>query len=65
MRTKQCVRQPITTPWRNFGIPVNATSYGENYIGSSAVPNANLLTTVWGYNVTDSQGNKGLYMGGL
>jgi hypothetical protein len=65
LRKRTCVSQPITRAWRDFGIPVNATSYGENYVGSSAVPNANLLTTAWGFNITDSQGNKAFYNGGM
>ena len=63
MRTRQCQVQPISRPWRNFAVPANATFFAENYIGSSAVPNANLLTSTWGFNVTDSQGNQGRYMG--
>ena len=51
-------------PFRDFGIPPNATFYGENYVGSSAVPGANLLTTVWGGNFTDPRGVAYQYMGG-
>lgn len=57
-KTKQCTKQALTRPWRDIGIPVNATSLGESYIGSSAVPNANLLTTIWGDKFTDEKGNK-------
>jgi hypothetical protein len=62
-RNKTCKNQPISRPWRDFAIPANASSYGESYIGSSAIPNANVLTTSWGYNFTDSQGNSGFYHG--
>lgn len=62
-KTKQCTKQTITRPWRNLGVPQNATSMGESYIGSSAVPNANILTTIWGANFTDTQGNKYRYLG--
>jgi len=46
-----------------LGIPTNSTSLGESYVGSSAVPNANVLTTIWRDEVTDSQGNKIVYLG--
>lgn len=62
-KNKTCTKTPIDRPWRNFGIPANATSLGESYLGSSAVPNANLLTTIWQDTETDSQGNKYEYMG--
>jgi hypothetical protein len=60
---KNCTTRQITRPWRDFGIPANATSYGEAYIGSSAVPNANVLATLWGANFTDPQGNQVYYSG--
>ncbi len=65
LKTKVCKKNPISRPWRNYGIPANATNYGESYIGSSAVPNANLLATLWGANITDSQGNKYEYYGSM
>jgi hypothetical protein len=37
-------------------VPTNGTSLGESYIGSAAVPNANLLTTLWSNEFTDSKG---------
>ncbi len=45
--TKKCTKQPLTREWRDFGIPNNAKSIGESYIGSSGIPNAGVLTTVW------------------
>ena len=46
-RARNCTRRPITRPWRDFGIRANATSYGEAYVGSSAVPGAGILVTLW------------------
>jgi hypothetical protein len=46
-RARNCTRRPITRPWRDFGIRANDTSYGEAYIGSSAVPGAGILVTIW------------------
>ncbi len=46
-RARNCTRRQITRPWRDFGIRANATSYGEAYIGSSAVPGAGVLVTIW------------------
>ena len=57
LKTKECKKQPITRPWRDFGIPQNATFLGESYLGSSAVPNANLLITIWKDSFVDEQGD--------
>jgi hypothetical protein len=46
-RTRTCTRAPITRAWRNFGIRPNATSFGEAYVGSSALPSAGILVTIW------------------
>jgi hypothetical protein len=46
-RARNCTRRAVTRPWRNFGINPNDTSYGEAYIGSSAIPGASVLTTIW------------------
>jgi hypothetical protein len=46
-RARNCTRRPITRAWRDFGIRANDTSYGEAYIGTSAVPGAGLLVTIW------------------
>ncbi|CAF0898910.1 unnamed protein product [Brachionus calyciflorus] len=62
-KTKECTKQAITRPWRDFGIPANATSNGESYIGSSAVPNANVLLTLWSKEFTNEKGNKIDYTG--
>ena len=48
---------------RNFEIPQNATFYGENYVGSSAVPDGGLLVTVWGDKFQDEKGNNVDYFG--
>lgn len=46
-RARNCTRRTLTRPWREFGIPSNASSYGEAYVGSSALPSAGLLVTRW------------------
>jgi len=46
-RARNCTRRPITRPWRDFGIQSNATSVGEAYVGTSAVPSAGILATLW------------------
>jgi len=46
-RARNCTRRTITRPWRDLGIRANDTSYGEAYIGSSAVPGAGILVTIW------------------
>jgi hypothetical protein len=45
--TRNCTRRPITRPWRNFGIRPDARSYGEAFIGTSAVLGANIFVTMW------------------
>ena len=63
LKTRNCTTRPRTRPWINFGVPQNATSYGESYLGSDAVPNANVLTTLWGYQFVDQKGDKIDYFG--
>jgi hypothetical protein len=63
LKTKNCTKQSITRPWVNFGIPANATSFGESYLGSSAVPNANVLASLWGLQFVDTRGDKIDYFG--
>jgi hypothetical protein len=46
-RARNCTRRPLTRPWRDFGIRANDTSYGEAYIGTSALPGAGFLATLW------------------
>ena len=48
---------------RNLGIPQNATFFGEAYVGSSAVPGANVLVTLWGDKFQDEKGNEIDYFG--
>jgi hypothetical protein len=47
LRARNCTRRPLTRPWRDFGIAGNATSRGEGYIGTSALPGAGLLVSIW------------------
>ena len=61
--TKECTKETITRPWRKFGIPQNATSVGESYIGSSAVQDANLLVTSWETTFVDDKGVQWEYHG--
>jgi hypothetical protein len=63
LKTKNCTKQAITRRWVNFGIPANATSLGESYLGSSAVPNANLLASLWRLQFVDTHGDKIDYFG--
>jgi len=46
-RARNCTRRPITRPWRNFGIRANSTSFGEAYVGTSALPSSGVLVTLW------------------
>lgn len=63
MKTKECVKQAVTRPWIDVGIPQNATSLGESYVGSAAVPGANLLVTIWRNEFTDQKNDKFVYLG--
>ncbi|CAF0959794.1 unnamed protein product [Rotaria magnacalcarata] len=51
-KAHNCSRQPLTRPWRDFGIRPDARSFGEAYIGTSALPGLGLLVTMWGTNHT-------------
>lgn len=44
---RNCSHRTVNRPWRNFGIPPNARSLGEAYVGSSAVPSGNILVSLW------------------
>lgn len=46
-KARNCTRRPLTRPWRDFGIRPNARFVGEAYVGSSAVPAASILVTLW------------------
>lgn len=46
-KTKECKKFTLDHEFRDFGIPGNAESIGESYIGSSGIPHAGLLTTLW------------------
>lgn len=45
--TRNCTHRALSRTWRDFGIPPNARSVGEAYIGSSAVLSGNILTSLW------------------
>ncbi|CAF1035751.1 unnamed protein product [Rotaria sordida] len=51
-KARNCTRRPLTRPWRDFGIRPDARSFGEAYVGTSAVPGLGLLVTLWGGNHT-------------
>jgi len=63
-KEKRCTKSPLTREWRNFGIPQNAKSLGEVYIGSSGVANAGVLTTMW-EDEFQSRENKTMYYIGV
>ncbi|CAF3895179.1 unnamed protein product [Rotaria sordida] len=46
-KARNCTRRPLTRPWRDFGIRPDARSFGEAYVGTSAVPGLGLLVTLW------------------
>ncbi|CAF1391969.1 unnamed protein product [Adineta steineri] len=51
-KARNCTRQEIRRPWRDFGIRPNDRSFGEAYIGSSVFPETGVLVTIWGGNFT-------------
>ena len=61
--TKKCVKNAISTQWREFGVPAGATYAGQAYYGVGALDGANLLAQVWVVNITDNQGGSGRYTG--
>ena len=63
LKTKVCNKTTVTRDWKNFGIPENAKSLGESYIGSSAIPGAGILTTMWTDEFVDKSGDKIEYTG--
>lgn len=63
LKQKTCTKQTVDRPWRDFGIPNNATSLGESYVGSSAVPKANVLTTIWSDKFVNEKGDTINYRG--
>jgi hypothetical protein len=46
-KSRNCTRRTITRPWRDFGIRPDARSFGEAYVGTSAIPGLGLLVTMW------------------
>lgn len=46
--TQQCTQREIDRPFRPIGVPPNATSYGQLYIGTSGDPEAGLLVDIFG-----------------
>jgi hypothetical protein len=47
LKARNCTRRPLTRDWRDFGIRPAARSYGEAYVGSSALPGTGVLVTIW------------------
>jgi Ependymin len=45
---KTCETRTIDFPWRQYGIPANATFFGDFEIGSDAVPGAGVQIQRWG-----------------
>jgi len=62
-RTHNCTRRTIDRAWRDFGIRQGARSYGEAYVGSSGVPGASVLVTIWGGNFTTPENHTVNYFG--
>ena len=56
------VKRAQSTPWNNFGVPVNATFGGIVNYGASAVTGANLAAQVFTETV-ENQGRKEIYTG--
>lgn len=50
-------------PWLTLDVPDNSTYLGEVYVGSSAIPRAGLLATMWEYDFKDESGNLTQYSG--
>jgi len=46
-KARTCTHRQLNRPWRNFSIPLNSQSLGEVYVGTSAVPGAGILSTIW------------------
>ncbi|CAF2050550.1 unnamed protein product [Rotaria magnacalcarata] len=63
LTARNCSRLPLTRPWRDFSIRPDAHSYGEAYIGSSALPSTGLLITMWGGNYTTPSNDTVNYIG--
>jgi len=51
-RARNCTRRRLTRAWRDFGIRPDATSRGEAYVGTSALPGSGVLVTLWSSNHT-------------
>jgi hypothetical protein len=47
LKTRECVVEPITRPWRDMSIPEEAHSLGESFIGSGEIVDAGLLVHNW------------------
>ena len=45
----------IDEPFRPFGVPPNATSYGQFYIGTSGDPEAGMLVNVFGGEIREGK----------
>jgi hypothetical protein len=44
---RNCSHRRLDRPWRDFGVPPNAVSFGEGYVGTSAIPGAGVLVSLW------------------
>lgn len=47
LKYNNCSRRTVNEPWQDFGIPADAQSVGEAYLGSSGIPSGGLLVTMW------------------
>ena len=47
LKYQNCSRSIVEEPWQDFGVLPDAQSFGEAYIGSSAIPSGALLITIW------------------
>ncbi|XP_069750355.1 ependymin-like isoform X2 [Narcine bancroftii] len=50
-----CMKFPLLTPFKPFGVPKDANFLTQIYVGSPSVPEALLLMNIW--NVTQDRGN--------
>ena len=56
IQKKQCTKTEGFN-WIDYSVPKDSKFVQSVYIGAAAVPGANILTNVWTYNTTDTQGN--------
>ena len=63
LMTKVCTKQALSRQWIDFGIPKIIDNSKKIYIGSSSIPDANLLITSWANKITDKNGNEFIFLG--